>query len=494
MADEEVGQIRPQPAPELEFGVAQNLPFSTPYTDGTDETFNSDTDSPTVAQLVQMRKQDGQARALYRLITLPIRSALKGMIIQPPEEGGEEEAKFIEQMFVLPPFAGGMTTNFNRFMAQMLMAIFDGFTAFEKVYYVPSTGPLKGKIVLKKLAHRPSDTITFLTNEKGGFAGFRQRASVKGKSVDVKIPLERCLYYAANEEENPFYGVSYFQSAFYHYDKKRKMYYVAHLAAQRAAVGTRIGKAPLGASDRQKREFNAALARLGVAQSITLPTPEYEVESLKEGGTYDFMSMINHHNSAMSKSVLAGFFDDNQGAGQNDSALVNFGQQSDALFLMMLQTIMDDIAAIINTYVIPEFIDWNFGSGKYPEFVWGAFTDEQKAAITETFKVLGTAQTVSPEFLLELEEKVALELGLEIDYEAVKERKAQELEHAQAAQELAVAAQQQGVDAGAAAAAPKPSDDSFLAGAKPVSLSAEASSLLNLATELIESAADVSEE
>jgi hypothetical protein len=68
----------------------------------------------------------------------------------------------------------------------------------------------------------------------------------------------------------------------------------------------------------------------------------------------------------MSKSVLAAFFDDSQGTG-GDASLVDFGRQSDGLFLLMLQTIMGEIEEVINTQVIPKFIDWNF-DGKYPKF------------------------------------------------------------------------------------------------------------------------------
>jgi hypothetical protein len=147
----------------------------------------------------------------------------------------------------------------------------------------------------------------------------------------------------------------------------------------------------------------------------------YEVDSLKEGGQFDFLGIVNYHNSQMSKSVLAPFFDKNQGAGTNDGPIVDFGKQSDALFLLMLKTIMDDIAEIINQKVIPRFIDWNFGTGKYPTFRWGELTPAQKAAIKETFEKLMTGKT-TPEFDLALEEKYAVDmLGLEINYEDLKE-------------------------------------------------------------------------
>jgi hypothetical protein len=425
--------VQPKPGPGdmgVEFGVPMNLPFAVPYrNDHTLEVIRSFgiDEGPTPSQLAVMRRTDGQARALYRLITLPIRSALASSTFI-PEDGGQAEADFIEKMFLSPPSAGGMTVSFPRFMAQMLLALFDGFAAFEQVYWVPKIGPLKGKITLKKIAYRPTETITFLTDANGGFEGFRQRAVFAGRTTDVDIPLDTAFYYAAQEEENPFYGVSFFQSAFYHYDKKVRLYYVAHLAAQRAAVATRVGTVADGASETQRQSFTQALADLGVAQSITLPSSLWKVDVLNAGGSFDFLSYINHHNSQMSKSVLASFFDTAQGGGA-DTPLVTFGEQSDALFMLMLQTIMDEIAAAINTYLIPKFIDWNFGSHKYPKFQWGTFTDEEKARISDMFSKLavsGQAMNVTHEFFREMEKEQADEMGLEIDWKAVEKREADE--------------------------------------------------------------------
>lgn len=423
-----------------EFGLRQNLPFTTTWTppsgQGTtsNELWRPDDDTPTIAQLVEMRKTDGQARALYRLITLPIRSALKGVTFT-PAEGGEKEAEFIEQMLTLPPNGGGMTSSLNRVIAEMLLATFDGFSAFEQVYHIPKYGPLKGKICLRKLAYRPSDTVTFLLDDSGGFNGFRQRAYFKGQAMDVGIPRDRAFYFAVQEEERPFYGVSYFQSAFYHYDVKKKMYWLAHLAAQHRAVGSRIGEVPPSASELDKANFRAALEDFGVMQTIMLP-PGFKVDNQYPSGSFDYMQLINHHNSQMSKSVLASFFDEQQGG---DKALVDFGKQSDALFLMGLQSIMEDVAYVINTHLIPKFVDWNFGSSKYPTFTWGPFTDEQKEAINDAFNKLSTAGqtlTVSEDFVFELEKIMAEDLGLPVDYEKVQAEKDE-------AKELAKQQQQQ---------------------------------------------------
>ena len=437
--------VTPKPAPDVEIGVSAYLPFVTPYRHAWEALRDDDV---TVKQLIAMRKTDGQARALYRLITLPIRAALKAATFIPEDnvEGGEEEAAFIEQMFTLPANAGGMTVPFHRFIAQMLLAVFDGFSAFELVYWVPKTGPLRDKWTLKKAAHRPSETLTFILDKRGEFTGLRQQTMFQGRHIDEFIDADHAVYWAANEEERPFYGQSYFHTAFFHWDKKFRLYVVAHLAAQRAAVGTRIGKVPPNPNREELAAFRRSLSDVGAAQWMTMPS-DYEVETMKETIGFDFLAFVNHHNSQMSKSVLAAFFDKEQGGG-GDAKLVDFGEQSDSLFLLMLQTIMGEIEEVINQRIIPRFIDWNFDSGKYPRFQFGSLSEQQKRSMFEVFKqvaVAGPSLTIRPEVVHELEKQVSEELGLEIDWETVEEEMAfdkeqQALAEEQMAQEQALMA------------------------------------------------------
>lgn len=403
-----------------ELGVSMNMPFSISSliygADGAQSLLRND--DVTIGQLTEMRRRDGQARSLYRVITLPIRAALEHHTVV-PAEGGEKEAEFIAAMLTSPPAMGGMTVPLDRLVAHMLLAIFDGFAAFEMVYWVPSKGPLKGKIVLRKAAYRPSDTVFFRVDDNGGFDGFQQKTTFQGKVVDVVIDRDRAFYYAANEEENPFYGVSYFSSAFYHYDKKIKLYYVSHLAAQHRAVGSRLGHLPANPDKKTRDAFIRALGDFGLAQAMVVPEG-YSVEDLvQSASSFDFLGLIDHHDRQMAKSVLA-FFIDNP-----DSAkLVDFSQPKDDMFLLMLKAIMGEIESVINNHVIPRFIDWNFGSEKYPEFKFGSFTDEEKSAVRTIFSSLAVASTTNttPEFIFELEKNIAEELGLPIDYDAIEER------------------------------------------------------------------------
>lgn len=446
--------VMPKPPADIEVGVSSHLPFVTPFRNAWEILRDEEI---TVKQLAAMRRTDGQARALFRLITLPIRAALKTATYTPENhvDGGEEEAQFVEQMFTLPASGGGMTVSINRVIAQMLLGVFDGFSAFEMVYWKPTKGPLADKWTIKKLAHRPAETLTFLVDDRTELVGLRQQVMYQGRQYDVVIPAEHVVHYTANAEEKPWYGQSYFQSAFFHWDKKFKLYAIAHIAAQRAAVGTRIGKMPRGPVDEERRRFERALADLCVAQSMTMPN-DFEVDSLDEKVNFPFLDYINHHNSQMSKSILAAFFDDQQGSG-GDTTLVDFGRQSDALFMLLLQTIMSEIEDVINSQIIPRFIDWNFDSGKYPTFRFGSLTEEQKAAAIDLFKTLSTAGqslSISQEFLHELEKQMADEFGLEVDYEAVEKRMDDEAELQRQQQDMQMQQQQMDMDAPDAGGSP----------------------------------------
>jgi Protein of unknown function (DUF935) len=458
----------PDEAQNFATGVPYYLPFATPYRDSW-EIFRDDPVS--IRQLVSMRRRDGQARALYRLLTKPLLSAMKNADVVPidGQTGGLEEAQFCKDLLFAPRSQGGMTHSFDTFVKQMLLALFNGFSAWEMVYWRPKTGPNKGKYTLRKIDWRPSETLTFLLDGQGEFSGFRQRTFFQGRTIDVKIEKETALYYAHEEAERPFYGVSMFESAFYHYDKKEKLYYIAHLAAQRAAVGLRVGTMVPNAPAQDKNNFVKALAQLGLAQYIALPTADWTVQTLNESASrFDFLGLINHHNSQMSKSVLAQWFDNEQGGGSGDSTLVDFGKQDDVTFFLMLEGILEEMARVINDHIFPRFVDWNYGSGKYPQFKWGPLTQEAKAAIQDTFDKLATAgpqANVTPEFMLNLESRMAADFGFDIDYDKIQEQRekqqkdmaAQQAQMAKAqAQQAQNPAQVQGAGQGSGGAGQNP--------------------------------------
>lgn len=435
---------------EKDFGVSVgadlSLPFAAPYYpefstyspsyhNGRYEVsqYDYEIDEPSLHDLMQMRRRDSQAQALHRLLVLPIRSALATASIVAEGDGendGVDEAEFVTKALFTPASSGGMVTPFRQVMAQILESLFLGFSVFEKVYHRPTYGPLKGKTTLLKLGNRPAPSITFIADAHGDFAGVRQRIWTGPEYRDVFIEPKYCYYFAAQEELRKFYGVSFFQSAFYSHDKKMKLGFIAHLAAQRSAVGTRVGTVPAGASQSQKAEFSAAMANMALAQYLAVPEG-FEVDVLREGGNFDFTALINYHDSQMSKSVLANFFDKDQSASSGGGSLVNFAEPGNDMFVLMLQTIMEDIADSINHFIIPQLVDLNFTNAdkQYPRFTWGDLTAEQAEAVAKLFEKLATAGqslAITPEFMRAIEEQMADALSLEIDYAEVDAREEEE--------------------------------------------------------------------
>ena len=465
----------PKPPLNREKGVPNDFFWTQMITPTKFEVFNWDEDpadaSPSLSQLQAMRKTDGQVRALYKLLTMPIRAALNDLKVV-AAEGGEAEAEFIENMLKLPKSQGGMEVPLMRITAQLLAAVYDGFAAFEMVYQSPEKGPLKGKYTLKKLAYRPANTVTFITGLHGEFKGIRQKTFFHNKVIDVIINADDVIYYAAQEEEREFYGVSYFQSAWYHWDKKVRYYLAANLAANSAAMGTRVGKVPASASQTQRNGFAKQLADFGASQWIMIPAEGFEVDVHQERTGYDFMAYINHHNNQMSKSVLMPWFDSSQGSSQGDASAIKESGQSDIqdnAYLAELESIIDEILQILNDDLIPKFIDWNFSSDKYPTIEVN-FNDEQEKFVRELFVGLMAGNT-TPEFFRELEKRTAEALGMmdDIDYDEIEAREKEALEREAYAAEQQITAADQSLEANKA---PSTLDEAVTqtvtgAGAKP---------------------------
>lgn len=411
----------------VEMGVPQSMPFGT-FTDWiTGQLLAPNNQLVPLENLVEMRRKDGTARAMLQLLRLPILRSLKDSEFIEPEEGGEQETEFMNQVFSLPPSSGGMTVSRSKFIRNALLALSEGFAVFEKVYDIPKQGPLEGKVTYRKLAHRDARTIRFIIDDHGGFDGVKQTANYKGSLKDIVIPKEKVWFYAVNEEENPFYGVSMFEAAWHHWDIKRKLYYIWHIAAQVAAVAARMGTYPRSADPTEIAAFQTMLSNFGFNASGTHPK-DFEVQFANVSGTFNFEALVNHQNAQMAKSVLVKFLEDEARQvlienGQTDTADADF-------FVMTEEALMDEIAESIDHYLVPDLVDYNFGSGKYPKFKFGLLNDATKDVIKDLFTAIATAQDSmwTDEFIREMEKKLTERLGLEVDYEAVEQREAEEAE------------------------------------------------------------------
>jgi len=382
----------------------------------------------TLEQLYFMTKNDGQARGILNAIKYPVKMARPA--IQPAEDG-EAEADFVRQNLLGVPHEGGLSTPLKAVITRMALAVRDGYKIFEKVWKYKNN-----KIYLDKLAYRGTSHTKFLIDDHGNINGAHQETTFKGNMIDVKFPLEKIAYYIYNPEENPYAGDSGFYPVFYHYDKKHKLYAIAHLAYQLNAIPIRKGMHPTNMKGDDLKDFRKAISALGTVISITYPEG-CTVEPFEgKHKLTEYLPMIQHHDVMMAVSFLAQFMNLGHEGGGGSFAL---SQDQSNLFLMSLMSLLDEIAEVFNIQVIPQLIDWNFGTEKYPRLTFTPFSDTIRSAIMDTFKSLLAARfpQISPEFAIGLEEQISEELGLKIDYKEVKERMEQERQELMKAEEAA---------------------------------------------------------
>lgn len=411
---------------------------------GTYELFNCDKEV-TISKLKEMLDRDGQVASAYRAITSPLKNLgysirrwedryadpeppkppkppvldeTTGILmpappdIKPPDLRGKEEADFIQRLFTEPLVAGGMRTSFRQFISEILLSLRDGFACFEKVWRIQD-----GKWLIDRFAYIPSEECRFVVDDTKQLHSVRQyRTSKMGKKSNTtyeELPPDKIFLYTLDHADNPFYGKGILHPAYYHYDKKHKLYYIMHLAYALNAIAARIGKYPRRASEKEINDFLTQLDDFGTNTAIVIPDG-YTLEAFQQTrGLVDLMPAVTHHDQQICKSMLPHMI----GVGIQPTPIGdNAGFLK--LFEIYLNGIMADIADAINRHVIPELIQYNFGTEYYPTISFDNIPVDRIALAQEVFTRLISTKSVAPsaEFLMGLERLLAERVGLIIDY------------------------------------------------------------------------------
>jgi len=325
---------------------------------------------------IEMQRNDGEVQGIVRLLTLPIISTSIHVL---PSANDNGERDFIDTVLNAPPSMGGMSTPLAFVIADMTRAIFEGFRLYEKVARVIEEGQYKGMIGWRKLAPRDAQTITLKPDEHGGFAGAHQQAMLGGKIIEVDIPSEKCLLFTYQKEKHWLYGESILKTAYYHYDKKHKLYYIAHKKAEIDTLGLKILKMDATKSQAERTAAEDAIDNIGINTRVTLPTG-IELEIERSSGGYDPLPLINHHNTMMAKSALAQ-------AVSNEQYAYPYGKgtPSSQYLVLSIESIMRQIEATLNTYAVAPLIDWNFSTDAYPTLRFDHISDIAQDFLKDVF-------------------------------------------------------------------------------------------------------------
>ena len=337
---------------------------------------------------IEMQNNDGEVRGIVKLLTLPVISTPYYIL---PAKNDNGERDFIDTVLNAPPSLGGMSTPLPFVIADMTRAISEGFRLYEKVARIIDDGEYKGKIGWKKLAPRDATTVELQPDKHGGFAGAHQSTLFGDKMVEVEIPAEKCMLFTYQKEKHWLYGESILKTAYYHYDKKHKLYYIAHKKAEIEALGLKILKIDSTKTASEREAAETAIDQIGINTRVTLPMDGVELEIERGSGGYDPLPLINHHNMMMARSALT------QAVSQEKYAYpYGKGTPSAQYLVLNIESIMKQMEATLNTYAIAPLIDWNFGTKAYPTIKFDNISDVTKTFLREVFDKLMKYDKVLP--------------------------------------------------------------------------------------------------
>lgn len=383
----------------------------------------SRTDDISIKDYRRMLDSDTTVEALYNIFTMSILAATYH-IDADSEDVDEAQAEFVRRNLLEPPHKGGIQTPMNLFIDQSLIAIYEGFALFEKVYELRD-----GKLVLKRLAHRDSTTLTLIRDEVGGFGGAKQRTTdATGAFQEVTIPAYKCFLFTYGKNRNYLYGRSAFKPLYPRYDKKRRLEYLDSVALQADAIKPKVLKRTVDGvvSEQLKKARNKALevlGRLGKHNSVASIPYGYDLDVLNTEGRDPHQS-IERQNSEMARAFHASvILTATQGSASNVGSYSLSTNQKD-LLQTAITGVMRLLESHINQYLIADLIDLNFAERHYPEFHFDTPDESIISAVFEAFKLLVQKDKISDDIATGIEESTATRLGIDLD--AIKKRRQEE--------------------------------------------------------------------
>ena len=365
-----------------------------------------------IDKIHNMLKTDGQVVGLWRMLTTPIRSS--NIRVTKPKSGTAREYNLVSEIFIEDTMRTSLASVLNTVMRMLI----DGWAPHEIVWKIEN-----GTVLIDKIAYRSPKTINVKVDKKGEIERYIQKPRLD--SMEASIPVDKVLHFVFGSEWNPVFGRSMFIQAFYHYEKKHKLYHISHIAAQINALRLRQLEAPQEATEEEIKRALDKISRLGFNTSIHLPHG-YNLLFPEIGNSdVDMLPYIQHHDVQMSKAVLSQVIDIGV-EGQTGS--FNLSDTHLDIFITNLELIAQYISDVFNRDLIPRLIDWNFGTGNYPKIQFLPFDREDRKFLANLFtRIAGSRNVnVTPEFMLELEKTVAESANFDIDYDEITEERIQQ--------------------------------------------------------------------
>ena len=353
-----------------------------------------------------LRSQDGHVGSVLNAILLPITSANWDL----KTDGVRQEVvDLVRNELGLP--APGEALNRRRrhgisWVEHITQAaettLWAGFCPFEQVYSVAPAAEhenygLEDVVHLRKVAQRLPRTITKIeVASDGGLKAIHQTSPLSVLD-DVKIPVERLLFYVNRREGSDWSGRSMLRQAYKHWLIKDVLLRLDAQAAERNSMGIPV---VYYTSEDQKAAAEEAVRnfRAGANAGMVLPlTCKLEVVGTS-GSTLNLVDRIQYHDREISGSALAMFLDLGHDGGLGSG---NIGEVHLGVFMASVQSFANQLAETATEHLVRDLVEHNFGPEEpYPSLTPGDLTANQGISIS-SLKELVDAGIIVPDAVLE---------------------------------------------------------------------------------------------
>ncbi|OZF09824.1 hypothetical protein CH300_00135 [Rhodococcus sp. 15-1154-1] len=266
-----------------------------------------------------------------------------------------------------------------------------------------------GLFHLRKLAPRKQNTISKINVAlDGGLESIEQRPPASMSIFKSEpIPVNRLVAYVFDQEPGIWTGNSLLRPAHKHWKMKDHLLRVHSTMIDRNGLGVPVFTGADGASkeDLAVGRKMATDYRSGRYSGAAIPFGAELVLKAPEGNLPDALPGVKYHDEQIGRAALTHFL--NLGQQTGSWAL---GSEFANFFIMTLQTVAEDMAAIANQHVVEDLVDWNWGENEQAPLLVFEEIGSQHAAVAEALKVLVDAGILFPD--RRLEEAVREKYGL----------------------------------------------------------------------------------
>ena len=306
----------------------------------------------------------------------------------------------------------------KRLIREALESVDFGFKALEIRYEYGSFNykdendekkPFKG-LLLKRPKGLNGETIDILINENfGTFLGFRQY-----DEVDVLVKDKKALLFTNNLESGNFYGISSQEPIFpYWYDANiNRQFHMRWL--ERKGTGIFKGRYPggskstIGGVEKDNQDIMLDLLD-GIMEGTAVSLPSgsdgegnlaWDISILDSDDRTDpFIARANY----LDQTILRGLVIPEKALTQGEIGARASVESFQDLFITRKQDILDQIVDTIDQYLLPHFIELNFGKDIEVHIKAGRLDDDSKFTASEIVKKLieGGKEIVDQQWLID---------------------------------------------------------------------------------------------